>query len=434
MALTSFVANVTKITAAWLNKIDVLYVTVFDEATTKAQARAALTSDAPMALGEGGTGATTAAAARTALGLGTAALVADADLVHLAGTETVPGDKTFSGNNLHSGTQKFSNGVLGAGYSNNVGLVASVAASALTIALKGKDGNDPSATNPVEIAFRNATAATGDYTILTLTAATSLVISSGSTLGTTSAVASRTWIVGFNDGGTFRLGAINCSTATNLYALADDILASSTAEGGAGAADSAGVFYTGTAVTSKALRVLGYIESTQATAGTWATTPSKAQLWTPGMKLPGDVVQTVLTQSGAVATGTTVTPGDDTIPQNTEGNEFFTAAIVPSSLANILCVESAGVFGSGVGHLTMALFQDAVANALAATTVYEYTSSAAFRLSLKHRKVSNTVSSTTFKIRVGLEAAGTITLNGVTSARLMGGVMNSYLEVTELMG
>ena len=68
MALTNFVANITKVTAAWLNKIDVLYVTVFGEATTKALARTALTSDAPMAIVEGGTGAITAGAARTALG------------------------------------------------------------------------------------------------------------------------------------------------------------------------------------------------------------------------------------------------------------------------------------------------------------------------------------------------------------------------------
>ncbi len=85
MALTSFVANVTKITAAWLNKIDVLYVTVFGEATTKAQARTALTSDAPMAIGEGGTGATTAGAARTALGAAASGANTDIDSIALAG-------------------------------------------------------------------------------------------------------------------------------------------------------------------------------------------------------------------------------------------------------------------------------------------------------------------------------------------------------------
>ena len=42
MALTNFVAKVTKITAVWLNKVDKLLVTVFDEAATKPTARTAL--------------------------------------------------------------------------------------------------------------------------------------------------------------------------------------------------------------------------------------------------------------------------------------------------------------------------------------------------------------------------------------------------------
>ena len=47
----------------------------------------------------------------------------------------------------------------------------------------------------------------------------------------------------------------------------------------------------------------------------------------PYTKLPGDMVQRVNTQTGAVATGTTLLPNDDTIPQNTEGTEFMTLAV-----------------------------------------------------------------------------------------------------------
>ena len=54
-------------------------------------------------------------------------------------------------------------------------------------------------------------------------------------------------------------------------------LISTTAEGGAGAADSANVIYSTTARTSVAYRVIGFIDSTQATAGTWATAPSTIQ-------------------------------------------------------------------------------------------------------------------------------------------------------------
>lgn len=42
MALSNFISRVTVVTHTWLNKIDVLYVTVFGEATTKAEARTAL--------------------------------------------------------------------------------------------------------------------------------------------------------------------------------------------------------------------------------------------------------------------------------------------------------------------------------------------------------------------------------------------------------
>ena len=172
----------------------------------------------------------------------------------------------------------------------NVGLVASVATSALTIALKGADGADPSATNPVHIPFRNATAATGTPTWQSVTAALSLVISSGSTMGFTSATAGRLWIVAFDDAGTIRLGAINVLNATSVYPLRDSILVSSTAEGGAGAADSAQVFYTGTAVTTKALRILGYMEWSAGltTAGTWDIVPTTIQVSGLGVLRPND--------------------------------------------------------------------------------------------------------------------------------------------------
>lgn len=155
---------------------------------------------------------------------------------------------------------------------SNLALAASVAGNALTIAIKGFDGNDPSASNVVSVPFRSATAGSGDIDVLNITSATSLVISSGSTLGSTNGVAATYVVVGFNDAGTFRLGLINANGT-----VVPDGIASSSAEGGAGAADAAKVFYTGTAVTSKAYTVLGYLVATEATAGTWATAPSTVQ-------------------------------------------------------------------------------------------------------------------------------------------------------------
>jgi hypothetical protein len=309
-------------------------------------------------------------------------------------------------------------------------ITATVAASALTIAIKTKAGTDPSATDPVHILFRNVTAGTGDYTVISLVAATSLVISSGSTIGTTSGVANKLWVVGFNDAGTFRLGAINLSTNAPF---GDDVIASSTAEGGAGGADSAGVYYTGTAVTSKAMKVLGYVESTQATAGTWATSPSKVQLLTAGTKLHGDVVQQNVTYTGAVATGTTIMPFDDTIPQITEGTEFMTVSITPSSATSILLVEVTAFMACSISErIASAIFQDATANALGAGVTLCPSTNGSSEHVYSIRLQANTTSSTTFRFRAGPASAATVTFNGSAGGRIFGGFMASNLRVTEI--
>lgn len=164
----------------------------------------------------------------------------------------------------------------GAGAMINLGITASVGASALTVAIKGADGNDPSASNPVLLGFRSPTVATGTPVIRSLTASLSLTISSGSTMGTVANVPFRLAVVIFDDAGTLRLGLINPTTGS----VDETAVASSTAEGGAGAADSANTYYTGSAVTSKAFRVVGYLEYSTGlgTAGTWSAAPTIIQI------------------------------------------------------------------------------------------------------------------------------------------------------------
>jgi hypothetical protein len=77
-----------------------------------------------------------------------------------------------------------------------------------------------------------------------------------------------------DNAGTVELAVVNIAGGNDL---SETGLISTTAEGGAGAADSASTVYSTTARTSVAYRVVGYVESTQATAGTWATAPSTIQ-------------------------------------------------------------------------------------------------------------------------------------------------------------
>lgn len=231
----------------------------------------------------------------------------------------------------------------------NHSLAVSANAGALTISLKDAAGSDPSATSPVIGNFRNVTGATGSWTQRKVTAANSLTISSGSTLGVTSSTAFRIWVVLFDDGGTMRLGAINCNTGSGILPLPEQI-ASSTAEGGAGAADSAGVIYTGTAVSSKAYLIVGNVEwnTTGLTAGTWTTTNvNYVQAFGAGMKRPGDVVQAVR------GTTTSVTSTSSTSYVTTG----VTATVPKTSAANVVQWSFGGLSSSPVPTTTTPLVQ-----------------------------------------------------------------------------
>ncbi len=137
---------------------------------------------------------------------------------------------------------------------------ASAASSALTISA-----------STLSLDFRSTTLTSGTVTTVSGTPA-NLVVPSTATLGTTNTIQSRLIVLALNNAGTIELAVVNIAGGTNLTETG---LISTTAI--SAAATSASVVYSTTARTSVAYRVIGYIESTQATAGTWATTPSTIQ-------------------------------------------------------------------------------------------------------------------------------------------------------------
>jgi hypothetical protein len=88
-------------------------------------------------------------------------------------------------------------------------LVASVAGNALTIAVKTLAGNNPSSSDPVFLLFRDASAG---YAVIEQTAALSITVPSGATLGTVNGQANRIWVGVFNNGGTAVWGFTTRST------------------------------------------------------------------------------------------------------------------------------------------------------------------------------------------------------------------------------
>jgi len=143
------------------------------------------------------------------------------------------------------------------------------------------------------------------------------------------------------------------------------------------------------------------------------------------------VFQVVNTQTGATASGTTQIPLDDTIPQITEGDEYFTRTITPTNASNILIIEVI-VNASGDGDWTVALFQDATANALDAVHGHSGSTQRNQTVSLRYCMVAGTTSETTFRVRCGSSTAVTFNLNYHGTARLYGGVNISSITITEV--
>lgn len=139
-------------------------------------------------------------------------------------------------------------------------ITATVATNALTIS-----------TGALFLNFRSTSLGSGAITTVTGTPA-NLVVPASATLGTVSAVQSRLVVLALNNAGTIELAVVNISGGTQL----DETNLISTTAISSGST-SASAVYSNTARTSVAYRVIGYIESTQATAGTWATAPSTIQ-------------------------------------------------------------------------------------------------------------------------------------------------------------
>ncbi len=141
------------------------------------------------------------------------------------------------------------------------------------------------------------------------------------------------------------------------------------------------------------------------------------------------VKQVVSQVVNALANSTTVIPYDNTIPQNTEGVQVLTASITPTTATSTLLIFVDVTAGSNSTSRLgcAALFQDATASALAAAADSN-------SIHFVHVMTSGTTSSTTFNVRAGPSAAGSLYVNGDTSGNaLFGGVCNTSLVIIEIV-
>lgn len=278
------------------------------------------------------------------------------NLTSLLGTTTtvlhgnasgVPSFTSIQAADMGSGSVDLSTGTIadgaffaGLGSFPNCSLTATVASNNLTISLTDPSGATPSATDPCWVALRSATLTSGSLTQYKVTAATTLVLNSGSSLacGTTPHI----WVELFDTGSAAALGASCQSTVSSnvvtFFPLDASGVASTTACNACGTATSAGTFYTTAALTSKPFRVLGYLEwnSGLSTPGTWAAAPTKIQLHFAGMPLPGQVLPGNFKNVGGVNYSGNAC---NTTPATVTGS---TLSITPTAAANFIQVIYTG--------------------------------------------------------------------------------------------
>jgi hypothetical protein len=188
--------------------------------------------------------------------------------------------------------------------------------------------------------------------------------------------------------------------------------------------------------TQKVTPLDGETNLTLGDSGDTVTIPAGANIVNSGTATGfggGKVVQVVNVINGDVATGTSVIPSDNSIAQNTEGDQYMSLAITPTNASNKLIIHVCITGGSSAVTSTgVALFQDSTANALAQSHHYNSQATALNNLSFIHYMAAGTTSATTFKVRCGGAGSNTFTFNGAGGTRVGGDVMASSITITEI--
>lgn len=125
---------------------------------------------------------------------------------------------------------------------------------------------------PCVIDFRSPSLGSGTITTQSVTTALTVTAPAGATLGTANATLGRIIVLAILAAGNVELALVNLAGGINLD---ETTLINTTAI--TSGSNLANAIYSTTARTGVPFRVVGYIESTQATAGTWTTVPSTVQ-------------------------------------------------------------------------------------------------------------------------------------------------------------
>lgn len=148
---------------------------------------------------------------------------------------------------------------------------------------------------------------------------------------------------------------------------------------------------------------------------------------------PTRLIQFVSTSVSSAQTSSAVWTSMTAVPPQTEGTELMTLSITPTSASSTLVIKYHSTLAGNVSGRRgiVALFQDSTTNAIAATCIK---TTQIQSCTFEKVMTSGTTSATTFKIRFGVQTAGSFYINAdITGARLMGGVSYAWLTIEEYL-
>ena len=135
---------------------------------------------------------------------------------------------------------------------------------------------------------------------------------------------------------------------------------------------------------------------------------------------------------GAWSQGTANYPDDDTIPQITEGTEFYTLVYTPKVIGSKLVIRSIMTTQLSVDNATaIGIYKSDVADALGMSWLHPR-STGGNNIVCEATFVTTSLLPITFSVRAGGVISGTVVINGLGLSRKFGGAFRSGLSVTEI--
>lgn len=334
----------------------------------------------------------------------------------------------------------------------NIQLFAETVGNSLRISLVDPAGAALSATNPGLIGFISDYGSSDQLSFETITSPLLLTVPAGATLGMVSGAPARLWVLAIkNAAGDVALAVQNCvatygssgneggyilsvgqaspSATASSYEMTSTTAISGSATGNA--------VYAANVYSNRAFTVIGCIDITCPTAGTWTGVSPSSYRTNPPFRPGEQRADFQLILGGEEHSASEVIPDDTSIPQTSEG---FASGLVPHAYAYPGCapdwVEVTVRLGlsTAAAALVMASLHRATdsGNVRAAARASQPAASGTVWTELTLFEPRNTLSHIIYTVRYGASTAVVVTLNGAAAAGKLGGSMNSRVRVRSI--